>query len=63
MYGAGMALYRITAAPGLRNNGTAATQLANQHLTIEVIAAFSRLDDEPHDVAIDQRVNHPAEAF
>src|SRR5664279_3454053 len=22
MYGAGMALYRITAAPGLRNNGT-----------------------------------------
>src|SRR5664279_1206170 len=51
------------AAPGLRKNGTAATQLANQHLTIEVIAAFSRLADEPHDVAIDQRVNHPAEAL
>jgi hypothetical protein len=32
-------------------------------LTVKVVAAFSGLDDQPCDVAVEQRLNHPVEAL
>jgi hypothetical protein len=40
----------------------AAAQLIDQNLTVEVVASFAGLEDQPGN-AIEQRLDHLAEAF
>jgi len=39
------------------------TELVDQHLTVEVVAPFARLDDQPGNAPLEQRCDHAAEAF
>lgn len=43
--------------------GRPAAQLTEQDLSIQVVAPLTRLDDQPGDVSLQQRLNHPAEAL
>jgi hypothetical protein len=41
----------------------AVAQLVDQNVTVEVVAAFAGLDDQPGNAAIEQRLDHPTEAL
>lgn len=47
----------------IAKRGRLATQLREQDLSVQMVAALTRLDHQPGDVSLEQRLNHPAEAL